>query len=45
MEKNLYLLYGVDRYTIKNKTFDLLKKLNIDRSGAEFYDMEEVLID
>ncbi|MBU1144919.1 MAG: DNA polymerase III subunit delta [Firmicutes bacterium] len=45
MEKNRYLLYGTDHYCIKNKTLSILNLHNISLECAEFYDMDESLLD
>lgn len=45
MANNIYLLYGTDRFCIKDTTSKILRTQNILFESAELYDMEEVLLE
>ena len=42
MAQNLYLVWGVDAYTMKKATEGILNTHKIDKDDVEVYDMEEV---
>ncbi|HOP56750.1 MAG TPA: DNA polymerase III subunit delta [Bacillota bacterium] len=41
----VYLVYGADRFLVRQETEKIIQKHNIDRSDTEYYDLEETLVD